>query len=240
MKILHDLVNAVDRNFPVKDVQVGLHWTAVVSRFCGLASSLIDPPPHQNHKISDAGRLHQKSIGELSALIFSASLSEASVGLAALNSLIEIDESKCEPINAFEIIAEKGTDRTIGIIGHFPFVSKLKTVAKKVYVFEKRLQEGDLPASEIENKLPECDIVAISATTLINHTLENVLSFCRKDALKIMLGASTPMLELLFDYGLDVLAGSKVENPEEVLMAVRQGATFKQIHGIKLLARMRK
>jgi hypothetical protein len=50
-----------------------------------------------------------------------------------------------------------------------------------------------------------------------------------------MLGASTPMLELLFDYGLDVLAGSKVIVPDEVLNAVRQGATFRQIKGIKLL-----
>jgi len=235
VKILHDLVNAVDGNVPVKDIHVGLHWTAVVSRYCGLASSLIDPPPHQNHKIRDAGRLHQKTGAELSELIFSESLSEASIGLAAINSLIEIDESKCEPVNAFDVIAQNGTGRTIGIIGHFPFVPELREMAKKVYVFEKRVQEGDLPESEIKNRLPECDVVAISATTLINHTLENVLNFCRNDSIKIMLGASTPMLELLFDYGLDVLAGSKVVVPNEVLNAVRQGATFRQIKGIKLL-----
>ena len=102
--------------------------------------------------------------------------------------------------------------------------------------FEKRLQQGDLSESEIENLLPECDEIAISATTLINHTFENILKLYRTDAFKVMLGASTPMLPLLFDYGLDVLSGCKVINSNSVFTSIRQGATFKQINGIKLLS----
>jgi uncharacterized protein (DUF4213/DUF364 family) len=51
-----------------------------------------------------------------------------------------------------------------------------------------------------------------------------------------MLGASTPMLPLLFDYGLDVLSGCKVINSDSVFTSISQGATFKQINGIKLLS----
>jgi uncharacterized protein (DUF4213/DUF364 family) len=103
-------------------------------------------------------------------------------------------------------------------------------------VFEKRLQEGDLPEEVMKHLLPRCDVVAISGTTLINHTFEGVLKLCRKDAFKVMLGASTPLIPVLFDYGIDVLSGCRVIDPDLVLSCVSQGAAFKQIGGTKLLS----
>ena len=235
MKILQDLIDAHVIDIEVKDVYVGMHWTAVISRYCGLASSLREPPPHADFTVVNAGQLNEMNAVELSAMVLSDKIAEASIGLAAINSQIEIDESKCEPVNGFEIIADKGYGKTIGVIGHFPYVEKLRKLAKQVYVFEKILQAGDLPVSEMKSKLPECEIVAISGTTLINHTLEEILANCNKSALKIMLGASTPMSEVLFDYGLDYLAGSKVENVDQVITAIVQGATFRQLKGIKRL-----
>ena len=126
--------------------------------------------------------------------------------------------------------------KTFGLIGNFPLIQKIKKIARKICIFEKRLQEGDLPEDEIKRLLPGCDVVAISGTTLINHTFESVLKSCRKDAFKVMLGASTPMLPLLFDYGIDVLSGCRVIDADLVFSCVSQGATFKQIGGIKLLS----
>lgn len=236
LKILEDIILTIKDDTPVTNLLIGAHWTAVLSVHCGLASTLCEPPPHQNNQVRDAGCLHKKNVRELTRLVLSDRLLEASVGLAAINSKIDVDEKQCEPINAFDIIAEKGKNKNIGIIGHFPFIPKLKNEARRLWVFEKRLQQGDLPESEIENLLPECDVVAISASTLINHTFENILSFCRPNAFKVMLGASTPMLPLLFDYSLDVLSGCKVLDPDSVLASIGQGATFKQIKGIKLLS----
>jgi uncharacterized protein len=234
--ILEDILKTVETDVTIKKVQIGIHWTAVVSNGCGLASALCEPPPHHDNQVRDVGRLHEKSVSDLARNVLSDRLLEASIGLATINSLIDIDEKKCETINAFDILVERGKNKNIGIIGHFPFTAKLKQEARQLWIFEKRLQEGDLPEHEIEKLLPKCDVIGISATTLINHTLENILKFCRNDAFKIMLGASTPMLSLLFDYGLDVLAGCKVINPDSVFTSISQGATFKQIKGIKLLS----
>ena len=236
LKILNDILQTVKDDYSIRKVLVGVHWATVMSRFCGLASTLCEPPPHHDNQVRDVGQLHQKSARELAQYVFSNRLLEASLGMAAINSLIEIDESISEPLNAFDIIAEKGKDKTIGVIGHFPFIPKLKKIARKIWVFEKRLQEGDLPEDEIKRLLPGCDVVAISGTTLINHTFESVLKSCRKDAFKVMLGASTPMLPLLFDYGIDVLSGCRVIDADLVFSCVSQGATFKQIGGIKLLS----
>ncbi len=233
---MHDILKTVETDSTIKKVQIGIHWTAVVSNGCGLASTLCEPPPHHDNQVRDVGRLHKKSAAELARNVLSSRLLEACVGLATINSLIEINEDQCAPINAFDIIAEKGKNKNIGIIGHFPFTPKLKQQAKQFWVFEKRLQEGDLPESEIKEMLPQCDVIGISATTLINHSLENILKYCRADAFKVMLGASTPMLPLLFDYGLDVLSGCKVTDADAAIKSISQGATFKQINGIKLLS----
>ena len=236
LKILEEILETVRGDFPVRDIQVGIHWTAVISKYGGLASTLCEPPPHHGNQVRDVGRLHEKKAYELARLVLSDRLLEASIGMAAINSLIEIDEQRCEPINAFDIIAEKGENKNIGIIGHFPFIPRLKKEAHQLWVFEKRLQEGDLPEAEMENLLPECDVIGISATTLINHTFEKIMDFCRTDAYKVMLGASTPMLPLLFDYGLDILSGCKVIDAVSTFISVSQGATFKQIKEIKLLS----
>lgn len=236
MEILEDILQYVKDDFPIHQILVGVHWTVVTSRYCGLASTLCEPPPHHDNQARDVGRLHHKSARELAQYIFSDRLLEASLGMAAINSLIEVDESISEPLNAFDIIAEQGKGKVIGVIGHFPFIPKLKAIADKLWVFEKRLQAGDLPEEEMKHLLPSCDVVAISGTTLINHTFKNVLQSCRQDAFKVMLGASTPMIPLLFDYGIDVLSGSRIIDPDLVFRCVSQGATFKQISGIKILS----
>lgn len=239
MKILNDILQVIKADLPIRDILVSVHWTAVVSRHCGLASTLSEPPPHHDTNVRDVGHLKQKSANELVSYVLSGRLLEASIGLASINSLIEIDETKCKPQNAFDILVEKGKHKTVGIIGHFPFIQQLEKKAAQLWVFEKRPQAGDLPESEMENLLPQCDVIGISATTLINHSLEKILDLCRPDAYKVMLGASTPMIPLLFDYGLDVLSGCKVTHPDVVLTHISQGATFKQIKGVKLLSMIR-
>ena len=84
--------------------------------------------------------------------------------------------------------------------------------------------------------LEKSDVVAISATTLINHTLEGLLSYCKKNAFKVMLGPTTPMSDVMFDYGIDVISGAKVIDTKMVLRCIGEGATFRQVQGVRLLS----
>jgi hypothetical protein len=45
----------------------------------------------------------------------------------------------------------------------------------------------------------------------------------------MLLGPSTPMAPVLFDYGIDILAGSVVTDKETVLRSVSEGASFMQL-----------
>jgi len=161
-------------------------------------------------------------------------LLEASIGMAALNSLIEIDEDRCVELNAFEILAEKGEGKNVCVVGHFPFIPRMRKLANRLWVIEKRPQEGDLSEEEAENVLPMADVVAITGTSLINHTVDELLSLCRKSFV-VMVGATSPLSPVLFDYGVDMIAGSKVVDPQKAIQYINEGATFKQIKGIKHL-----
>jgi uncharacterized protein (DUF4213/DUF364 family) len=240
MKILDDVIDSLTHGeTKVREIHVCVHWTAVLSRHCGLASTFKEQG-HPHRGIRDVGDLMEKSAFELALYSRSERLLEASIGMAALNSLIDIDESKCIEANAYEILVEKGRGKNVAVVGHFPFISMVKEGAKNLWVIEKRPLEGDLPAEAAEEILPRCDVVGITGTTFINHTLEDLLAQC-KGSFIALIGPTTPLTPVLFDYGIDVISGSKVVEPQKVIRFISQGATFKELHhhGVKLLTMMR-
>ena len=81
--------------------------------------------------------------------------------------------------------------------------------------------------------LPQVEVAAISSTTLLNHTLDGILAELHPECYTVLLGPSTPMAPLLFDQGIDALCGSVVVDPERVLACLSQGATFRQVGGIR-------
>jgi uncharacterized protein (DUF4213/DUF364 family) len=241
MKILEDLIEHVTpKEETLRDISVGAHWTAVQTRGCGLASTMGDPHPHTGPSVRDAGKLTDKTIAELMNLAHSERLLEASIGMATINSLIEFDETRCSEINAFDVLAEQGSGKDVAVIGHFPFVPRLKECARNLWVIEQRPRPGDLEADRAAEILPRCQVVAVTSTSFINHTLESLLDLCR-NAFVMLLGPTTPFTPLLFEYGIDALSGTKVVDEARVIRHVKEGATFQQIHhaGVRLLTMTR-
>lgn len=237
MKIIDDLLAHLSpRDVPLRDVIIGAHWTAVLTRECGLASTMQNPHLHTGPSVRDAGKLTEKTTAELMQLARSGSLMEASVGMATINSLIEIDEARCTEINAFDVLAEQGAGKDMALVGHFPFAAKLKEIARNLWVLEQRPQQGDIDAARAADILPRCQVVGITGTAFINHTLESLLTLCR-NAFVMLLGPTTPLAPLLFDHGIDALSGTKVLDEARVIRHLKEGATFQQIHhaGVQLL-----
>jgi uncharacterized protein (DUF4213/DUF364 family) len=210
MKILDDVLDSLDFNAGVSDIRLGVFHSGVVSRNCGLASTLTrDAFKHEGPHILQPGKLLEKPARELAALANSERLIEAAIGMAAINSLIQFDESDCVAVNAADILSEKGKGKKVAIIGHFPFISSLKEQAGQLWVIEKNVRDGDFGEQEADNILPQADVVGITGTSFTNHTIESLLGLCRKDAFILMLGDTTPMSPVVFDYGIDAVWGSR-------------------------------
>jgi hypothetical protein len=82
-------------------------------------------------------------------------------------------------------------------------------------------------------------VVALTGTSLLNHTFEGLISLCRRDAFTIMLGGTSPLSPVLFEFGVDAVAGTVLADPGAAMRAVSEGATFPQIPGKQLLTLFR-
>ncbi|MGD8465872.1 MAG: DUF364 domain-containing protein [Anaerolineae bacterium] len=242
MSTVDTLLHSLQADAPVRQVLVGSFWTAVVLDThplrCGLASTLRGEAHEAGPPVRAAGHLLERSGRELAELLRSSSVLEASIGMAAFNALLEVDEEACVPINAADVILQRGTGKRVAIVGHFPFVERVRQAAATCWVVELRPQPGDLPADLADEILPQADVVALTGTSLINHSFDDLLSLCRPDAFVLLLGATTPLCPLLFETGIDALSGTRVIEPQMVLRSVSQGATFRQIKrvgGLRLL-----
>ena len=240
MKIINDILATLDYDTEVKDIRMGPFQTAVATGRCGLASTPHDPGPHHKQSpVANAGLLLKKSARELAGMANSTSQVEAAIGMATINSLVEIDEKRCVKLNAGDLLASKGEGKRVAVIGHFPFVKKLRQVVKELWVIEKNPQENDLGEKESAKYLPRADVIGITGIAFTNHTLEYLLGLCRPETYVVILGGTAPLSPVVFDYGINAVSGTKVIDTETVLRYVSQGATFRQISGIELLT-MRK
>jgi len=235
MKILNALIASLPDDTPIRSVLIGVHWTVVCSRHCGMAATLISSHTHGHMQIQDVGSLHLKSARQLAELAYSTELLEASIGVAAINSMLDADESRAVEVNAFEVLANRGRGKNVALIGHFPFIEELRQTVKTLWVIEQHPAEDEYPAESATDLLPQADVVAITGSTLVNHTLDDLLVLCKPQASVMMLGSSTPLSPVLFDHGVDILSGTRVVDEAAVLRTVGQGASFRQVEGVKLL-----
>lgn len=241
MTLIEELLASLPADpIPVRNVIMGVHWTLVSSKFCGMGSTISDSGHHRHHDhhghslVRDVGKLHQKSAQELAQWILSENTLEASIGIAAINSLLDIDESKMEEINAADVIERECNGKNLVVVGHFPFVEKMKSIAKNCWVIEKKPASGDFPEQAARDFIPQAQIIAITGTSLINHTIDDLLSLCPKDSLVMLLGPSTPLSPMLFNYGISFLSGARVYDENAAIVSIQQGAAFPQVQGVRL------
>ena len=235
VSIVNDLLQRLPEDAEVRSVLVGAHWTAVCSRHCGLASTVIADKPHGHARVREVGRLHLKTAHELAEYARSEDPLEASIGVAAINSLIEADPKCAVELNAADVLAEKGRGRKVALVGHFPFIPALRRAAAELWVLERHPSEGEYPADMADKLLPLADVVAITGTALINHTLDHLMALARAEALILVLGPSTPLSSVLLDHGASLLSGAVVADEAAALRTIAQGAVLPQVEGLRLL-----
>ena len=246
MKTVDKLLESLANDAPIRQILVGAFWTAVVLETdpprCGLASTLRAETGGPWPPVVEAGRLLERSGRDVASLLRSDRILEASIGMAAYNALLDVEEPAWTEVNAEQIILERGRGKRVAIVGHFPFNDRVRQAAADCWVLELHPGPGDLPASLAPQMLPQADVVALTGTSLLNQTFDQLVGLCRPDAFRLLLGPSTPLSPVLFDAGIDALSGTRVDDPEVVLRSVGQGATFRQIKrggGLRLLTWVR-
>jgi uncharacterized protein (DUF4213/DUF364 family) len=238
MSILDDLLATLPgERVALRDVRIGPFWTAVwTERGAGLASTQRDAhTSHGDSLIRWAGDLLDHDARELAGLLCSSSPMEAALGMAAANGLLDVDEEKLTNRNASEEIIERGRNKRVAIVGHFPFIPTVRQAVRQLDVLELHPGPGELPPAAMAEVIPQADVVAITGTSLINHTFDALIQQCRPEAFVLVLGPTTPLSAVLFDYGVDLIAGTQVIDSATALRVASQGAIFRQMRGVRLV-----
>ena len=232
MNLVDDLLDSISHlDGPVKRVCVGLHWTVVESRHTGMAHTY---KTGRKVELESSGDLEGNSVLELASRLKSWEPLEAALAVAAINSVIE---PRGHAGNVFEYILQQSGGKTVTVVGRFPSNHQIANLAQRVHFLEMDPVGGELPPYACEEVIPESDIVVITATALINKTLPRLLEL-GKDATTIVLGPSTPMNDVLFHHGADVIAGVRVRDSDALVRSVMQGVKkFSKLAGIEAITR---
>ena len=245
--IFDDILAQVPADARLEAVSIGIFWTCVRTQYgagmCASAHRWIEDPP--GALIEAAGSLVGMSVREIAPLYRSASLTARALALASISASCGAMTGKCEKMRAQDLVAKRceAADHPlrIALIGHFHFAESLRQAGHHLDIFEleNRCEPGDIPVSKAPELLRHADILLMTSSTLVTHATEELLSYVRPETYKMIVGPSVPLSDVLWSYGLDAVCGSVITDPESVSLAIRQGATHKQLKGCEKVCFMR-
>ena len=146
-----------------------------------------------------------------------------------------MDESQIVEVNAGDVLLQQGRDKHVALVGHFPFISQLRASASELWVIEQQPAADEYPPEAAADLIPRAEVIAITSSALINHTLDGLLALCDPQALVMLLGPTTPLSPVLFEHGVSLLSGALVVDEAAALRTLCQGATFQQMEGVRLV-----
>jgi uncharacterized protein len=231
LRVLDTLLTDLPSGWTVDHVHIGENWIlSVMDSRAGLASTPDTLSTTSRFHVG-INVLHQEA-AQVAELARSDNPLEAAIGLATLNGLLDPDA--LSDIDAADWLMTHGKDRRVAVVGRFPFVAEeLIAVARQVWVFEREPAQDEYSAADMPTILPQAELVAITSSTLLNHTLDDILIHIPASAWMMLLGPSTPLSPKLFALGFDVLSGVQVIDIQETLNSVQAGVSFRKMQGVR-------
>jgi len=201
----------------------------------------------------------------VSALIgysLEANVLKSAIGVAILNALSQpiLDSPGSEEyqmvkgIDGFDLLEIQPRER-VSMVGAFgPYIRRLKMMGNPFFIIEKnpqalRPEEMKYFRSEPQMKavLGESDVVIMTGTAIVNHTIDSLLSSAPRGIRLGIIGPTASMLpDAFFKRGVQVMAGIRVLAPDSMIKILKQGGSgyhllqecsekiaFRKIHGEK-------
>lgn len=217
-----------------EEVVMGLVWTLCRG---GRGTGLAMTPAAAPRTLPWPGTLVGRPLAQLAAWLRDWDPHAASVGLAAVNAVINTQDNpllaRARPLDkpldrgapgnlaVFAHFLPQLAGRRVVVIGRYP---GLDVLARELdlTVLERQPGPGDLPDPACEYLLPAADWVFLTASSLANKTFPRLAELAR-GATTVLMGPGTPWLAELAAFGIDYLAGVQVTDPRQLRRTVAEG-----------------
>lgn len=229
------LIDAIPEDIFVIDYCIGMHWTYITTTQ-GTGMSYTTKGGSRRSHIDCKGM----SLKKAAELVKSWCFEEASLGIAALNSWFS-QKDKLEALgatfnttldapqsqndtttDAFEYYRSQIAGKNVAMIGHFPNAEHIAEYTNLTVLERNCTRDLDTPDPACEYVLPAQDFVFLTGVTITNKTAPRLLELCDQ-ARTIFVGPSVIPSSSLFERGIEMIAGSFVYDPEQVMHAVKSG-----------------
>jgi uncharacterized protein len=230
----------------ISDVRLGVHLTAVIlsDDSIGVASSLPEIQVHCNKENRDFGdftpsKIKGQKVIDLLETVKNSSIIDT-LKIAALNAI----SSKIFSNSNYKILENTDpielvpldSQKTITIVGGFhSYIRKISSTNNKLYVLElngdalsEEHRQFYVPAADFKKILLISDIIIITGLTLVNNTIDGLLSAIPSKALVIVTGPSSSIIpDILFENKVNIIGATRITNPDLLFTIVGEaGAGF--------------
>jgi len=226
-KRLYDVTSEIGGELPVEDVRIGIGYVGVkvAEKGLGLSALLMNELQSGCSKLNLAGTLAgSPALRLLKFLREGRNPLEKALGLATANAIINppIPEKESDTIDLMGLTP----DDRIAMVGFFqPVAERIRKRGLNLFVIERDESRIEIPDDETRNKvLKECTAAIITATSIVNDTLEEILQRLGTPRHVVLLGPSTPLCgEVFRDTPVNCLGGSVVTDAQRVLQIISEG-----------------
>jgi uncharacterized protein (DUF4213/DUF364 family) len=200
----------------IDEVIIGLGFTMVRLHggAAGLAYTLREELERGCEAYEEAGSVAGRKLQEVLSWIGGSSVLASCIGIAAANAVL-LPPQGCLDSDLLQTLDLRPGERVV-MVGRFkPMLPVLVERGVQLQVIER----GEPPQA-----LNKCDVVLITATTIINNTLKGLLEAVNGAREVVILGPSTPYVPAAFsDTPVTLLAGSVIRDLDKVHQAVAEG-----------------
>jgi len=228
LRRLHGKVFDEVNRFSIQDVRIGLGYVGVRTGEdrLGLAALLLNDLPPGCSRMAGAGTFTNAPASRLTEyLVEGKNPLEKALGLAAANAVLHPGADEKEEEDTLSLINLTPQDR-VAMVGFFPpLVPKIKATGAALSVIERNpSRTAVLGKKEQEEALKSCTVAIITATTLLNDTLEETLGALGRPRHVALLGPSTPLcLDLFPDTPITHLGGAVALDAHRILQIIGEG-----------------
>ncbi len=233
----------------IDDLVIGIFFTGVKlsTGHAGVAFTPIGEIPEAvccpttAARMPQAGELEGTPISEIIKYSLDPNVVKSAIGVATLNAVSQLILESANG-KEYEMIRDRDgfnllsiqPHETVSLIGAFgPYIRRLKMMGNPFFIIEKNSQTLRLdemkhfkPESEMRDALEKSGVAILTGTSIVNHTIDQILSLLRNGIRTAIIGPTASMIpDAFFKRGVHVMAGIQISNPDLMIKILKQGGS---------------